>query len=164
MQIKTQNGIWRLGAPFIFESALSLMLMIYCTSIFGQSSPSNSEYSLICISKTDSLDGQAVQINVESQPIFPGGEIELFKYLNKEIRELSFSEQFSYSLYVTFIIDTMGIVRHPCITSRSQEKINDQLYKQVEKIFNEMPKWKPGEMKDRKVPVRFILPINLVGG
>lgn len=118
----------------------------------------SSLHAQIC-EKLDSIDGQAVYLVVDSMPQYPGGETELFKFLTGEFR-YPHSEDFQGSIYLSFDIDTVGQVRNVCILKPHRKGEISEVEKEALRVVNAMPLWTPGKMNNRKVPVRFNLPIK----
>lgn len=94
---------------------------------------------------------------VEKPPVFPGGEMELLKFLNKNIKYPDFSvgESIETRCVLTFIVEKDG--------SLSNIKIlkGDRLGEQTKHIIEKYPLWIPGERNGKKVRVKYILPFSV---
>lgn len=116
-----------------------------------------------CIYPIDTIDRMTVQNFVEKTPEFKGGDRELMKYLATNIQYLTTKNdddlQFKFS--ATFIIDTAGKVRNPCmLTTKYADKLSP-IETEILSVIDNMPNWNPGMINGKKVPVRYTLPINI---
>ena len=111
------------------------------------------------IQPTDTIDGMAVFSIAEKMPDFIGGQESLMKYIVEHIKypTLYNNESLQTKIVITFVIDTVGIVRNPFI----QRSIHKDFDTEFLKVIENMPKWSPGINNGKKVPVRYYLPINI---
>lgn len=111
---------------------------------------------------------QKVYTVAEHQPEYPGGTTALSRYLAATIRVPNALSRKNYDtgpVAVRFIIDELGYVRDVRIVAKSldgknnrgMEKYMGNIIEAVEK----MPRWKPGEVGGRAVPVFYTLPIEI---
>ena len=110
---------------------------------------------------------QKVYTVAEQQPEYPGGTTALSRYLAATIRVPNALSRKNYDtgpVAVRFIIDELGYVRDVRIVakildkkSRGMEKYMANIIEAVEK----MPRWKPGEVGGKPVPVFYTLPIEI---
>ena len=86
---------------------------------------------------------------IEEQPLFPGGDEELFKYLSsKAILPANMKADSAYGkVIITFIVDKDGNIKLPKIL----RGINPVLDSIAVEIIKNMPQWQPG--KEKGVPV-----------
>ena len=92
---------------------------------------------------------------VEEMPIFPGGEIELFKFLSKNLKAPNTLERGGI-VYVTFVINKQGLIEQPKIL----RGLTDECDTEVLRVLNLMPKWLPGKQRGVPVKVQYNLPIR----
>ena len=110
---------------------------------------------------------QKVYTVAEQQPEYPGGTPALSRYLAATIRVPNGLARKNYNtgpVAARFIIDELGYVRDVRIVgkpldkrSRGMERYMVNIIEAVEK----MPRWKPGEVGGRPVPVFYTLPIEI---
>jgi protein TonB len=112
-----------------------------------------------CISKPDTLDNQQVYINVDKEAEFPGGNSALIKYISTNLQYPGEFAEWQGSIYVTFIVDNLGIIRHECIYIHHFEEITP-IEIEALKLIKGMPKWTPAEIDGNKVYSRRYLPIK----
>jgi periplasmic protein TonB len=95
---------------------------------------------------------------VEEMPEFPGGQVELYKYLGKNINypEISKSKGAQGKVYVSFVIEKNGSITGVEI----MKGVEKNLDKEAKKVIEKMPNWKPGKQRGQLVRVRFIIPVN----
>lgn len=97
-------------------------------------------------------------IPVEQMPEFPGGEIELLKFLKKNLNYPKRPKELGITgtVYVEFIINTDGTM--------TDLKIAKGVYPDIDKeairVVSLMPKWIPGSQRNQPVPVGMRLPIR----
>ena len=86
-------------------------------------------------------------IAVEQMPEFPGGDLELRKYIAANIKypEEAKAKGLSGKVFVQFIIDKNGDVVNPKI-ARGIDPILDN---EAIRVIKSLPKWKPGEQSKR---------------
>ncbi len=94
----------------------------------------------------------------DEMPKFPGGEIELVKYIAKNFKYPSITDNLSKTkIYIEFIIDKNGAVKNAKIL----KGIHPELDKEALRVINSMPKWSPGKQAEKPVDVKMVYPIQL---
>lgn len=95
---------------------------------------------------------------LEQYPEFPGGMVELMKWLNANLHypEGAQSQKIQGKVIVAFIINKDGSISNPHVTT----SVHPLLDREAIRVVKMMPKWKPG--MERKTPCRtmFVIPIN----
>ncbi|MFH0892966.1 MAG: hypothetical protein V2A54_00905 [Bacteroidota bacterium] len=136
------------------------LLFIFFFVSFGLNTQINAQDK--CSSYPDIFEGSYVFIQVDQMPVFPGGQDSLLRFIFKNISfpELTSAQTQHTFLSSTFIVDTTGRVRNPCIYDWRYDNIPTQLDKEVEQALRMAPLWKPGCLRGKKVPVRFYLPLH----
>ncbi|MFK7049439.1 MULTISPECIES: energy transducer TonB [Flavobacterium] len=95
--------------------------------------------------------------NVENQPVFPGGNNELMKFISKNFSPPSDENFAGGVLQVTFIIETNG-------TISDIKVINDLGYgtgQEIVRVLQTCPKWTPGDQDGKAVRVLFTLSVTI---
>jgi protein TonB len=94
----------------------------------------------------------------QEMPAFPGGEEELFKFLEKEMKYPDFALKNSIEgiVYLTFVINRDGTVGDIKLLRGVDNFLNDEAIRVVKK----MPKWKPGKQNGNAVRVQLNLPVK----
>ena len=95
---------------------------------------------------------------VEKLPEFPGGMVELMKWLTRNLHypALAQRQKLEGKVVVSFIINKDG-----SITNEKIEKSIDPLLDQEAlRVVKMMPKWKPGIEKNKPCRTMFAIPIN----
>lgn len=114
-----------------------------------------------CIPKLDTLQGKAVLKTSEIMPEYPGGEIELVRFIAKNVKYDKDEGILQTKVFVTFIIDTTGVSRNPCIVRPYFDDHLTQLELSVIEVVKTMPALKPGQNNGQKVPMRYTIPLNI---
>ncbi|PLX09329.1 MAG: energy transducer TonB [Marinilabiliales bacterium] len=96
--------------------------------------------------------------NIKDKPLFPGGEVEMLKFINKACvyPEISKTNDIDGTVYVQFVIDRYGQVKNASVL-RGVDKYLDA---EALRIINSFPRWQPGKLGGSPVPVTIILPIK----
>lgn len=94
----------------------------------------------------------------ETMPEFPGGEKELFKYLNKTLKypREAMKQGIQGRVVVQYYVGADGKVTD----IRIVKKVNHYLDMEAYRVINSMPDWIPGTQEGEKVRVKYTLPIT----
>ncbi len=95
--------------------------------------------------------------SVDVQPCFPGGNLELFKFINDTRRypAEAYNQRVQGRVLCGFIVNDDGSISNISLVKGVEESLNNEALR----IISEMPRWEAGEVNNRKVPVYCILPI-----
>ena len=95
---------------------------------------------------------------VEEMPEFPGGELELRKYIAKNIKypNIARENDIQGKVYVRFVVTETGAVSNVQI-ARGVDPLLDE---EAIRVVNGLPKWKPGRQGGKFVKVWYTVPIN----
>ncbi|MFA7273666.1 MAG: energy transducer TonB [Crocinitomicaceae bacterium] len=106
---------------------------------------------------TIAIEEQIIEFpEVEAE--FKGGMKGLQNYIAKNIRypKEAIANNIEGKVYLAFTIDEKGKVGN-IVVERGADPALD---KEAIRVIRQMPKWKPGKMKNKKVKTRVRLPIN----
>ncbi|WP_020606849.1 hypothetical protein [Spirosoma spitsbergense] len=105
---------------------------------------------------------------VEQEPEFPGGTVALSRYLAENIRVPGALVRKNYNagpIAAKFIIDELGYVHDPRIVA---QPIEGKMRKGMEAFManiivavEKMPRWTPGRVAGKPVPVFYTLPVEV---
>jgi protein TonB len=97
-------------------------------------------------------------------PEFYGGSETLKLYVASRLKDIENENGLSGKIIVNFVVDENGVVTGPKIlyTSFANQGLQN-FEKALIKIFNEMPKWKPGVQGGRNVKVNMQFPVIVEG-
>jgi protein TonB len=111
-------------------------------------------------SDTLNLD-QPIFGKVEEQPEYPGGYAKMMTFLRKKMTypKAAVRQRIEGTVYVAFVVDEEGRV----IDVRTLRGISRECDAEAERVVRLMPKWKPGKLDGKPVPVRFVMPIMFKG-
>lgn len=113
-----------------------------------------------CIPRPDILDNQQVYLMADKNAEFPGGKTAFFSYLQNNLRYPEEQAEWQGSIYVTFIVDSLGNIRNECIYKRYFEGEISPIEKVALNLIKEMPTWSPAEKEGKKVYMRITLPVK----
>lgn len=97
---------------------------------------------------------------VEAMPQFPGGEVELTRFLNKNIDYPMMARESDIQgrVYVTFVVETNGVITDVKII----RGIGGGCDEEAVRVVKLMPNWIPGKQRGKPVRVQFNLPVRFV--
>jgi len=113
----------------------------------------------------ENLEGDSLVIEnvdppifVSTMPKFPGGNPELFDFLNSNIKypEISVKNNSQGKVIVEFVVEKNGEISNIKVLKGVDPFIDAESIR----VVNQMPKWIPGKQLDKKVRVRQRLPIK----
>lgn len=104
----------------------------------------------------------------EQEPEFPGGTIALGRYLAENIRVPGALVRKNYNagpIAAKFIIDELGYVHDPRIVAKPTEgkmrKGMEAFMANIIVAVEKMPRWTPGRVAGKPVPVFYTLPVEV---
>lgn len=97
---------------------------------------------------------------VEEMPEFPGGAMEMMKYIQKNIQYPAMAREAGISgkCFLKFVVNGDGVISDVQILKGVAGCPDCD--KEAMRVVKSMPKWKAGKQNGRAVPVYFNLPIN----
>jgi len=97
---------------------------------------------------------------VENMPEFPGGDLGLMKYIQKNVKYPAIAKEYNITgkVYVSFIVDKKGSVTNVKIV----RGVDKNLDAEAIRVVKSLPKYKPGKQRGKSVRVMFTIPINFV--
>jgi TonB family protein len=95
---------------------------------------------------------------VERMPEFPGGQKALQDYLKGALRYPTAAREAEIqgTVYMGFVVETDGSISDVEV----MRSVHPMLDAEAVRVISAMPHWIPGEQNQKKVRVRFALPIN----
>ena len=95
---------------------------------------------------------------VENMPEFPGGDLGLMKFIQKNVRYPAIAKEYNITgkVYVSFIVDKQGNVTNVKIV----RGVDKNLDAEALRVVSSLPKYKPGKQRGKAVRVMFTIPIN----
>jgi TonB family protein len=135
--------------------ALMALLILFSGSSFNRilAQTSNKESS----NETDKKSEKVYQ-KVDVEPQYPGGVEALINFLAGNIKYPEEAKKLGIQgkVSVTFVIRPTGEVTDVKVL----KGIGSGCDEESVRVIKMMPKWKPGEMKGKTVPVQYVLPIS----
>ena len=94
---------------------------------------------------------------VERLPEFPGGAVELMKWLTKNLRYPHYAKSLRIEgkVVVSFIINTDGTTSDPLIVQSAHAYLDEEAMR----VVRAMPRWKPGENHGMPCRTLFAIPV-----
>ena len=95
---------------------------------------------------------------VENMPEFPGGDLGLMKYIQKNVKYPAIAKEYNITgkVYVSFIVDRSGSVTNVKIV----RGVDKNLDAEAMRVVKSLPKYNPGKQRGKAVRVMFTIPIN----
>lgn len=137
----------------IFRVMRILSTLFFCV-IFTCSTYAQATYTLTRDTSVK-LEAKTFFDTVDIQPHFKGN---LSQYLAQNIR-IPKGVTPKGKITTQFWIDTSGRISYVEIEDKGPRAPNTPLEKEIVRVIKAMPPWEPGRYKDRKVTVKYSLPI-----
>ena len=95
---------------------------------------------------------------VENMPEFPGGDLGLMKYIQKNVRYPAIAKEYNITgkVYISFIVDKQGSVTNVKVVRGVDKNLDEEAVR----VVKSLPKYKPGKQRGKPVRVMFTIPIN----
>lgn len=138
-----------------------LLITFLCGACFSAAAQSTSKRLKLQVGSDGSARYEYREVYeydvVWEKPEFPGGEVALMQFINKnrEYPEAAYRAGIQGRVLCSFIVNTNGTVSDVCVFRGVEESLN----REAVRIFRLMPKWVPGRMNGIAVPVRVIRPV-----
>ena len=115
------------------------------------------KYTPVEVVEEEPEEEQIFQV-VEEQPEFPAGQIELMKFLQKNIKYPTISQENGVQgrVIVQFVVNRDGSI----VDTQVMRGVDPYLDKEALRVVSTMPKWKPGKQRGKPVRTRFTLPVQ----
>lgn len=112
------------------------------------------------VKSATTVSGEEVFFIVEDMPEFPGGEMELRKYIANAVKypEEAQKKGMQGKVYVMFTVTKEGGIADAKIA----RGVDPSLDQEALRVINSLPKWKPGKQRGTAVNVQYTVPINFV--
>ena len=103
-------------------------------------------------------DDEEVFMVVENMPEFPGGDLGLMKYIQKNVKYPPIAKEYNITgkVYISFVVDRSGSVTNVKIV----RGVDKNLDAEAVRVIKSLPKYKPGKQRGKPVRVMFTVPIN----
>ena len=94
---------------------------------------------------------------VDEQPQFPGGEVEMIKYINTMRRypAEAYYQNIEGRVLCSFVVNSDGSLSHISVIRGVEPSLN----REAVRLISRMPRWVAGKVNNETVPVHYILPI-----
>lgn len=101
-------------------------------------------------------EGEIFEV-VESNPMFPGGDAALMKWLSKNLKYPASAQDAGIQgrVVVQFVVNKDGSIVEPKVV----RSVEPSLDKEAIRVVSAMPKWTPGKQRGKTVRVRYTLPV-----
>ena len=95
---------------------------------------------------------------VENMPDFPGGDVGLMKYIQKNVKYPAIAKEYNIQgkVFIQFIVDKSGSVTNVKVV----RGVDKNLDAEAVRVIKSLPKYKPGKQRGKPVRVMFTVPIN----
>ena len=112
----------------------------------------------LTIKVEDDPDEEQIFKIVEKMPSFPGGDVELMKFISNNIRYPVVAQENGIEgrVVVSFVVGKDGNITDAQIL----RGVDPNLDKEALRVVNSMPKWNVGEQRGKPVRVRFSIFLN----
>ena len=103
-------------------------------------------------------DDEEVFMVVENMPEFPGGDLGLMKYIQKNVKYPPIAKEYNITgkVFISFVVDKSGSVTNVKVV----RGVDKNLDAEAVRVIKSLPKYKPGKQRGKAVKVMFTVPIN----
>ena len=103
-------------------------------------------------------DDEEIFMVVENMPEFPGGDLGLMKYIQKNVKYPPIAKEYNITgkVYISFVVDKSGSVTNVKVV----RGVDKNLDAEAVRVIKSLPKYKPGKQRGKAVKVMFTVPIN----
>ncbi len=97
-------------------------------------------------------------VSVQKEPSFPGGQNKLNEYIRNNLRYPRQAKEAGIEgvVYVNFVVNKDGSITNVEVKSGVTKSLNEE----AKRVIRNMPDWKPGQQRGKKVRAYFQLPIR----
>ena len=127
--------------------------MISCSTLKKKEEQNKASQQIITVNNQNKDTEEEVYTVVEQNPEFPGGQVELDKFIAKNKSAKRFKKG---TVYAQFIIEKDGSLTDIKIIRGLSAKENSETIR----LIKCMPKWAPGKHRDTAKRVRYVLPVK----
>ena len=114
------------------------------------------KYTPVEVEEEEVEEQQIFQV-VEEMPEFPGGMAECMKWLGKNIKYPTISQENGVQgrVIIQFVVNRDGSI----VDATVARGVDPYLDKEALRVVGLMPKWKPGKQRGKEVRVKYTLPV-----
>ena len=114
------------------------------------------KYTAVQVEEEEVEEQEIFQV-VEEMPEFPGGMGECMKFLGKNIKYPTISQENGVQgrVIVQFVVNKDGSIVDPVVV----RGVDPYLDKEALRVIAMMPKWKPGKQRGKAVRVKYTVPV-----
>jgi TonB family protein len=129
---------------------LLFSLLVLSNTVFGKAALLESKFN-------QDIETDSVYAVVEKDPEFPGGEAARIDYIKQNIKYPADAQQrhLDGKVNVQFVVSSIGQV----IDAKVVKKLAPSFDEEALRVVNSFPKWIPGELNGKKVPVYRIIQV-----
>lgn len=152
---KSARGAWVRTLALV--PAFALALAAVNSDAFASARPSAHKVTTFSSISEEPQDDKVVQ-TCEVMPQYPGGELEMMKFLIDNIvyPEEAMKKGESGRCIVQFIVDKSGKVRD----AKVMRGVSPSLDKEALRVVNKLPDFKPGTTGGKPVSVSYVVPVQ----
>lgn len=112
----------------------------------------------IIVEKKVEVEPEKVFTAVEQMPQFPGGDVELMKFLSKNIKypTMAMENNIQGRVIVQFVVTKTGAIGEVKVV----RSVDRDLDREAIRVCKSLPKFTPGKMNGQAVNVWYTLPVN----
>ena len=114
------------------------------------------KYTPVEVEEEEVEEQQIFQV-VEEMPEFPGGMGECMKFLGKNIKYPTISQENGVQgrVIIQFVVNRDGSI----VDAQVARGVDPYLDKEALRVVGQMPKWKPGKLRGKAVRVKYTVPV-----
>ena len=104
------------------------------------------------------IESDPVFFIVEQMPEFPGGDLEMRKFIAYSVKYPTIAQEkgIQGKVFVNFVVGKDGSITN----AKIYRGVDPSLDAEALRVVNSLPKWKPGKQGGKDVAVQYTVPIN----
>ena len=104
------------------------------------------------------IENDTIQAVVDKEPEFPGGDAARIKFIQQNIKypEDAQRNKLEGKVNIQFVVSSTGHI----IQAKVVKKLAPSLDEEALRIIKSFPRWIPGEIKGKKVPVYRVMQVS----
>lgn len=114
-----------------------------------------------CLTDNDTLQSGLVYTFPTKFPRYGDDPHDFYKYMQRNFFFKQDKENPIYTIKYTFVVDTSGAIKKPCITNNLDNPNYSRLLRALDSTLTNCPKWAPGIIRGQKINTRMTSIIHI---
>lgn len=141
-----------------YKSVVLVLFLLFTleSNLFSQIEVADTAVAFECSSYLDTNLNQQVYLFADKKAEFPGGEIELVKFINSHLRFPKDGYCVQGTVYVEFVVGSDGRILRKAIRRSIMREMDEEAMKMIDL----MPNWIPAQCEGKMVSFLLVIPVK----